>query len=329
MSVRTLLLLLIIGMATTITIDDVMAQRRRSPEVANGDVDPSAPSISNPVRNRWKVGVRVTGGTSRCKNMIITIPIPTDWPEQTVRLDDETVPSEVAVIKYRTLDEGVRQMIALMPSVQPGEVIELTQIYEVETHQVNAPEETDSLRIPKNVPKAIRPYLGVSPQISFRNRKLLKAAKNAIADAETDWAKVQAIYDWVRDNIEQNDEIESEDTMSVFRNGIGNSEDKVALFVGMCRILKIPARMVWVEGNQFAEFYLVNEDRYGHWYPCQLAGFREFGAMSQPRVILQKGDNIKVPEKENPEKFVAEFAIVKGTSKPNVEFIRELLPANN
>lgn len=323
---RNLLLILTIGCTVALVSDESHAQRRSAPEVESGDVKPTAPTYSNPVRNRWKVGVRVTGGASRCKNMIITIPIPTDWPEQTVQLDEETVPTEVAVIKYRTLDDGVRQMIALMPSVQAGEVIELTQIYEVETLQVNAPEKTDTLKIPRNVPKTIRPYLGVSPQISFRNSKLKKAAKSAIADAENDWEKVKGIYDWVRDNIEQNDDIASEDIMSVFRNEVGNSEDKVALFVGMCRVLKIPARMVWVEGNQSAEFYLIDEDKYGQWYPCQLAGFREFGAMSEVRVILQKGDNIKVPEKADPERFVAEFAIVKGTSKPQVEFIRELLP---
>lgn len=298
-----------------------------SREVAGGDADPTKPTYSNPVRFRWKVGVKVTGARSTCKNMIVTIPIPTDWPEQTSRLGDETVPTEVRVIKYRTLDDGVRQMISLMPSVRAGEVIELTQIYDVEIRQVNPPSKTDTLKIPKRVKKDMRPFLGVSPQISFRNSKMRSTVKKIVADKETDWEKVQAVFDWVRDNIEQQDDIPSEDTVSVFRKLAGNSEDKAALFVAMCRILKCPARMVWVEGNQYAEFYLENEDRYGHWYPCQLAGFREFGAMSDPRVILQKGDNIKVPEKEAPQKFLAEFAIVKGTAKPTVEFIRELLPA--
>jgi transglutaminase-like putative cysteine protease len=309
--------------------DASRGQEGNEVDIANGDVDPTAPTYSTPVRNRWKVGVTVTGGAARCKNMIITIPVPTDWPEQTVQLDDETVPTEVRVIKYRTLDGGVKQMIALMPSVQAGEVIELSQIYEVETLQVSPPTETDSLKIPKRVDKAFRPYLGVSPQISFRNGKLRAAVKAATQDVETDWGKVEAIYDWVRDNIQQDDEVETEDTVRVFRNRVGNSEDKAALFVAMCRALKVPARMVWVEGNQYAEFYLINGDDYGHWYPCQLAGFREFGAMSEPRIILQKGDNIKVPEKESPEKFVAEFAITKGTSRPSVKFHRELLPADD
>lgn len=325
MFARTILLFLA---TSSLLIDSSQFSFGQDLNIANED-RPTSTTFSDPVRYRWKVGVKVTGGASRCKNMIVTIPVPTDWPEQSVQLGEETVPPEVAVIKYRTLDDGVRQLIALIPSVRAGETIELTQIYEVEVQQVNAPQETDSLKIPKRVPKTIRPYLGVSPQISFRNSKLRNAAKAAIEGAENDWKKVEAIYDWVRENIQQDDELESEDTLRVFRSKTGNSEDKVAMFVAMCRVLKIPARMVWVEGNQYAEFYLLNDEGYGGWYPCQLAGFRDFGAMSEPRVILQKGDNIKVPEKEAPEKYVAEFAIVKGTSKPSVEFIRELLPADD
>ena len=328
MIARTLLLFLAACFLQTGSQQEAFAQRNQDP-ADDPNAHPTATTFSNPVRHRWKVGVKVTGGAARCKNMIVTIPVPTDWPEQTVQLAEENVPPEVAVVKYRTLDDGVRQLIALMPSVPAGETIELTQIYEVEVHQTNAPRETESLKIPKRVDKRLRPYLGVSPQISFRNTKLRNAAKEAIKGIDNDWKKVEAVYDWVRENIQQDDELESEDTLRVFRRKTGNSEDKVAMFVAMCRVLKIPARMVWVEGNQHAEFYMVNEDGYGRWYPCQLAGFRDFGAMSEPRVILQKGDNIKVPEKEAPEKYVAEFAIVKGTSKPSVEFIRELLPIEN
>ncbi len=294
--------------------------------LAQEDVLPSSPTFSDPVTFRWKIGATVTGGSSSCRNMAITIPVPTDWPEQSVRLASEELPAEVGVAKYRTLPDGVTQLLILLPSVPAGEVIEISQIYEVQVSQTNAPTETANLTIPKRVGKDLRAYLGVSPQISFRNGKLRNKVKALAAEQETAWEKVNAIYDWVRDNVEETDAEECEDTVSVFRNLSGNSEDKVGLFVAMCRALKIPARMVWVEGNQYAEFYLLNEDGYGNWYPCQLAGFREFGELSDVRIILQKGDNIKVPEKEAPQKYVAEFAVVKGKSRPTVRFVRELLP---
>jgi len=276
----------------------------------------------------WKVGCKIVGGSEKCKNMIVTIPVPSDWPEQTSVLESEDFPPEVRVAKYRTLEGGVRQLLLLLPSVPANEEIVLSQTYTVKVRQINAAEQTDTLKIPKRVEKENRPYLGVSPMISYRNAKLRAKVREITEDHRTPWAKVEAIFDWVRDNIELT-ENPPEDTLSVFRSRSGNTEDKVALFVGMCRALKVPARMVWVDGNQTAEFLLINEDGYGTWYPCQVAGPREFGSMSDIRIVLQKGDNFKVPEKENPQKYVAEFAITKGTVRPSVDFSRELLPEQN
>lgn len=303
--------------------NDVAAQENENPEDS-----PTSLSYSDPTEFRWKIGCTIVGSADKCKNMIVTLPVPSDWPEQTAILDSEDFPPEVRVTKYRTLDGGVKQLIMLLPSVPANEEITISQTYRVRVSRINAARETASLKIPKRVEKENRPYLGVSPMISFRNTKMRTMVKQIANDHETAWAKVEAIYDWVRDNIEETED-PSEDALSVFRARAGNTEDKVALFVGMCRALKVPARMVWVDGNQTAEFLLVNEDGYGTWYPCQVAGPREFGSMSDLRVVLQKGDNFKVPEKEDPQKFVAEFAITKGKIRPSVEFTRELLPEQN
>lgn len=148
-----------------------------------------------------------------------------------------------------------------------------------------------------------------------------------MADKETAWEKVEAIFDWVRENIEYRNE-EPDDSLSVFRKKKGCSEDLAGLFVAMCRSAKIPARMVWVEGAQYAEFYLQDSTDTGHWFPCNVAGRREFGSNAEPRIILQKGDNIKVPEKETRQKYCAEFVSGSGNVKPIVKFVRELLPAD-
>jgi len=84
-----------------------------------------------------------------------------------------------------------------------------------------------------------------------------------------------------------------------------------------------------VDGSSYAEFMLVDEQDKPYWFPCNVTGIREFGSFSEPKVILQKGDNIKVPEKDARQKFVSEFMSVQGTSKPRVSFIRELLPADD
>jgi hypothetical protein len=86
---------------------------------------------------------------------------------------------------------------------------------------------------------------------------------------------------------------------------------------------------VWVEGSYHAEFMLVDSETNTHWFPCSVVGIREFGSLTDPRVILQKGDSIRVPEKETRQKYVREFLSCSGKSRPAVEFIRELLPADD
>jgi len=101
---------------------------------------------------------------------------------------------------------------------------------------------------------------------------------------------------------------------------------------------------VFVPDSCYAEFYLHDADGQGHWFPCQVAGPREFGGMSDHRPILQKGDNIRVPdEQKDPQRLPKltqfcsmgrrkrEFHESDYTEKPagpQVEFVRKLLPAN-
>lgn len=283
-------------------------------------------TFSNPVKNRWQVGVKIKGRSRSAKNFFITIPVPTDWPEQTVDLFEENIPTEVRSVEYRELNSGVRQLVATIPTIKANQLLEMTVTFNVTTHQVNAPPNTDTFEIPKRAPKEVKQYLGVSPQISYRNAKLRNKVKELIVEKNTAWDKTETIFDWVRDNIEYRDE-EPSDSLTVFRRKSGCGEDLVGLFVAMCRVAKIPARMVWVEGAQYAEFYLVDHSGAGHWFPCNVAGRREFGSYAEPRIIQQKGDNIKVPEKDQRQKFCAEFVKGSGKSKPVVVFVRKLLPA--
>jgi len=49
------------------------------------------------------------------------------------------------------------------------------------------------------------------------------------------------------------------------------------------------------------------------------------------RPILQKGDNYRVPEKKQPQRYVAEFLKIKsirGGGIPQVEFVRQVLDGN-
>lgn len=285
-------------------------------------------TFSNPVKAKWKVGVRVVGASKSARNMLVTIPVPNDWPEQRVQMVSEEIPSSVGDVKFRDLESGVKQLILTIPLVRAREETIATMTFMVSTSQIEAPPDPSAFLRPKSNKKAGKPYLAVGPRITYRNTKLRKQVKQLVEGKSFIWEEIEAIFDWVRDNVEQRD-VEPTDSVRVFRAKSGSGEDRVALFVAMCRANKIPARMVWVEGTQYAEFMLVDADAQPHWFPCNVQGIREFGSLSDPRIILQKGDSIRVPEKENRQIYVAEFAICSGKVKPGLKFIRELLPADD
>jgi hypothetical protein len=281
-------------------------------------------TFSNPVTTRWKVTAKIRGGSGPAVNMLLTMPVPTEWPEQSVAVAEDEIPTNIANVGYRDLEGGIKQIVAKIPQIRPREEITISMTYLVSTSQVNAPQDPSLFIRPKTSQRDGKPYLGIGPQINFRDSKLKKEVKSIVADQDNLWSEIEAIYDWVRDNIEDTSEA-PRDSIKVFRDRLGCNEDKVGLFVAMCRAHKIPARMVWVQGTQYAEFMLVDSEGKAHWFPCSVGGVREFGSYSEPRIVLQKGDSIKVPEKESRQKFVGEFATCQGKSKPAVAFQRTLL----
>ena len=100
-----------------------------------------------------------------------------------------------------------------------------------------------------------------------------------------------------------------------------------ALFIAMCRAIEIPARLVRVPGHCWAEFYLVDDEKNGYWFPAQVAGTEELGSMQDTRVILQKGDSFRLPESPKEEElYVKELfmgVVKEGGPDPQYQFIQE------
>ncbi len=286
----------------------------------------STSRFPTPAKAKLKVGVRVVALQIGAQ-YVGDDSVPNDWPEQRVQMVSEEIPSSVGDVKFRDLESGVKQLILTIPLVRAREETIATMTFLVSTSQIEAPPDPSAFLRPKSNNKVGKPYLAVGPRINYRNTKLRKQVKQLVEGKSFIWEEVEAIFDWVRDNVEQRD-VEPTDSIRVFRAKSGSGEDRVALFVAMCRANKIPARMVWVEGTQYAEFMLVDAD-------AQPTGFRATFRRSvsldrsNPRIIRQKGDSIRVPEKENRQIYVAEFAICSGKVKPGLKFIRELLPADD
>ena len=278
---------------------------------------------------RWKVGITINPVGAPCARIYGTTPVPTDWPEQRVRIVQEEISPGVRDVKYRVLENGVKQMLVNIPALNPGETAKAIVTFEVAKKAILPPEDPSQFELPKNLPRELRSFLGKSPMIETDNLKIGKLAREIVQDKATAWEKVEAIYDWVREHVEyRNGALKG--AAAALRDGNGDCEELTSLFIAMCRVNRIPARTVWIPQHCYPEFYLQDKQGKGHWIPCQAAGTRDFGGMPDFRPILQKGDNFRVPEKKGPQRYVAEFltGVYSGRGQPDHTFVRQLLVGN-
>ncbi len=300
------------------------------------DAEQAAPGIKldTELVQRYQVGmiIRAVGGP--CAGLRGTVPMPMDWPEQTVKIVKEELSSQVKRIRYLKTNNSVNQMVILIPRIKQGKTAKALITVEIRRRSILAPTDTSGFSIPVKTDFSMRSYLGPSPFIESTHRRIQELAKKVVATktGATDWEKVEALYDDVRQRVEyKNGPLKG--ALQSLKDGNGDCEELTSLFIAMCRVNKIPARTVWVPGHCYPEFYLVDKQKKGHWFPCQAAGSRAFGEMPEHRPILQKGDNFRDPD--NPRKrtrYLAEHLTgksFKGAGRPSVKFIRKQLAAGD
>ena len=310
---------LAIVFATLLTCVQVnAAPLERKATEADGDVKYNV-QFGRELKQKIKFGVSVTAG-GPCRGMIISLPVPKEWPEQSIRMIEEDFSNSVTKVEYRDLEDSVRQMVVTIPRLSAGEESHALITFEVRGRAVIGPKETSELKSPKSASKSIRKFLAASPKIESRNRKIQLAAKKLVKGVETDWDKAEAIYEFVREKVTYR-ESELKGAVQSLADGEADCEGMTSLFIAMCRAVKIPARMVWVTDHCYPEFYLEDKDRNGQWYPCQVAGSHSFGSMPDIRPILQKGDNIRVPGKRGGQRYAALFLKAKAVAKPHPKVV--------
>ena len=243
----------------------------------------------------WQAGVIITARSGPCKGMVGTAPIPVDWPEQEAKIVEEDFCPQ-ARVSYRTVEGTVKQMVVLVPFLSTGAECRAVVTVEVTRHAQLRPENTDLFVLPdkREIPRNVRPFLGPSPEIESTSSRIKSVAREFDVDEGKAWDNVEAIYDWVRENV-QHKQGHQGGAMAALEKGSGDHEDLTSLFIAVCRAGGIPARTVWVPGHCYPEFYLEDVEGNGHWFPCQVAGSRAFGEIPELRPILQKGDNFPSP----------------------------------
>jgi transglutaminase-like putative cysteine protease len=283
------------------------------------------PKLVGQTTTRVKLGV-VVKASGPLFRAVATVPVPADWPEQQVRIVAEDVSPPVRNLTYRNITGGggLRQMVVEIPQLAPGQEARALVTFEVTRRTLEAPVNTSIYSIPKKLPRQLRIDIGPSPYIESRHPKIIAAAKEAGATGGTDWEKVEALYDWTRGHVAyKNGELKG--AARALLDGEGYTDELTSVFIALCRVHKIPARTVFVPGHCYAEFYLEDDDGQGHWFPCQPAGGRSFGAIDEVRPILQKGDNFKNPENTKEKlRWVKEYfhGSARG-GRPTVKFVNE------
>jgi hypothetical protein len=280
--------------------------------------------FGKPFTTKWRIGIEVRA-TGALTGVIANIPIPTEWPEQGVRITSEDHSREARPAKYRAVDPGVNQLQVVIPKLSEGESAKSVIFMEVIKRTILPPKNTDRFRAPQTADGALKRYLQKSPQIEIQNSKIKELAKQFAEAEDGDWKRVEKIFHWVRKNIEYRFDEKLRGAVYALENGRGDCEEMTSLFIALCRLNGIPARSVWVPGHCYPEFYLEDEKGEGFWFPCQVAGASpDFGEMAEARPILQKGDSFKVPEHRDTQRYLAEYFKAKdAASPPEIRWIRE------
>ncbi len=273
------------------------------------------------------IGLRITAGDGNMISTTAQTVFPTNWPEQTVEVVEVNVPGSMSS-QFRELPGNNQQLLFFAPVVTANSTVEATVRVRITKSHTVGPQETAQFRIAKRHPKDIKQFLGNSPYIEADSSEIRKIVKEIDAtEPLTDWKKVEALYDWVRENIVYvNGDLKT--VREALRDRKGDCEEMTSTFVALCRAARIPARVVWIPNHCYPEFYLEDAEGKGHWFPCQVAGTRNFGSMPEYLPILQKGDRFKVPERQELQRYLADYLSSKkvlGRSDPQVEFIRQLL----
>jgi len=286
----------------------------------------NGPRLGQSQTFRWQAGMVITAAGGACTRLVGTAPVPFDWPEQQVQVVDEEVPPG-AKLTYRMVEGGVKQMVVHIPYLPAGRQCRVVVTFEVTRHAILPPEKTDIFELPntRRLPIQVRRHLAPSPLIESQNPRIRELARQITADKQSAWEKVEAIYDWVREHVEyKNGPLKG--ALAALNDGTGDCEELTSLFIALCRAIDIPARTVWVPGHCYPEFYLVDKEGKGYWFPCQAAGTRAFGGIPEYRPILQKGDNFRSPSNRRERKRYLPEELTGAGGRPRVQWIRQLQP---
>ena len=287
------------------------------------DSPPTRLKLGEQTTSQWRFGLVVKASAGAVNGIVATMAVPSDFPEQKVKIVKEEISPNVKKVAYRDLG-GVKQMVVSIPNVAAGEEASVIVTFEITKSEIEKPDDIAGLAFPKAA-KELSKYLLPSPYIESTDPKIKQLAPTIIKDKDDPWQKVEAIFDYVQENVKYEFSTEIHPAVEALKARKGDCEELTSLFIAFCRANKIPARAVWVPAHCYPEFYLQDSQGRGTWFPCQIAGDGHiFGWMDEERPILQKGDNFKVPDEKGTQRYVKQsFKAANAEGNPEVRFVLE------
>ncbi len=294
---------------------------------ACGQFERSAPDgqlLGEVKTQRWQIGFVFSAPAGPCRNIMATQSVPMDWPEQKVTIVGQDVSPGVEV-DYQEIGGAARQMVVKIPQLPAGTEARAVITFEIRRAFLLEPEKTEEFTLASRAktPAEVRRYLSPSPNIESTSREVRDLAVRIDPSDAPAWKRVEAIYDWVRTNIEfvDNQGQEPVGTQTTLERKHGDCDEMSCLFIALCRASGIPARLVQVPGHVYAEFYLLDATGNGRWFPCQLAGTRAFGQMPEHRPVLQKGDNLSSAHTGRKKYLILPQHVTATSGTPGVELV--------
>ena len=128
----------------TVSAQSTTAKKAQTKSLGQSDADAGSSTsndssevvgvtFSDPVTSNYQVGFPALAVKKSATQVMVTLPVPNDWPEQTVSVVDETIPTDMGSIKDRKLNSGVKQLVITVPRLRLGAEVRMLMTYQLKT----------------------------------------------------------------------------------------------------------------------------------------------------------------------------------------------------
>ncbi len=284
---------------------------------------PGATGYLEPRPYLVNVGIELTGqgyGTQ----IKATTPLPVDCPEQ--KLEGGQVQTQGCEAEVRDVGEFARQLYLYAPQIAKGQTISAKVSYKATLYKQYHNYQRDQFPQKQTVPAELgKQYLGESPGIQTRSKEIRDLLKSLSGDAKHPWDLAQTFAAWIPRNIRPQIGPYTS-VITALEKRLGDCAEMSAVFVALCRVAGIPARLVWVPNHNWSEMYLTDKDGKGHWIPVHTACYFWFGWTGAHELVIQKGDRLRVPDRGNRFFRLQEDWMQWGDRRPAARYLAELTP---